>query len=218
MFWKKKPVTEEQAKAQKPKVEKLAGPKPIPGVVGKHLIAEFKMDPDLVGIFKAVIRKSPKAERAFDCRIFDGSEAEASEVQIKDYTSLDEHPDLILYEGWFDEESKQVELQEKKKVSYDVPLFAEAEIQQKIEALAEPGSTAFFYQARGPAVGGPLGRGAAVVELNPNFPAKKGKKYIIYTTNVVGMEPVANKQKLYDSNKPKDIAKWVKEAHHKRAY
>ncbi|MDH5770761.1 MAG: hypothetical protein OEZ25_05695, partial [Candidatus Bathyarchaeota archaeon] len=153
MFWKKEPVTEGQAKAQKPKVEKLAGPKQIPAVVGKYLIAEFKIDPDLVGIFKAVLRKSPKAKRAFDCRIFDESEAEASEVQIKDYTSLDKHRDLVLYEGWFDEESKRVELQEKKKVSYEVPLFTEAGIRQKIEAMSEPGNTVFFYQAMGPAAG-----------------------------------------------------------------
>jgi len=214
MLWKKKTVIE---KPPQPKVEKLPGPKPMPGLVEKHLIAEYKMDPDLVRILKAVVRKSPKAEKAFDCRIFDQSEAEASEVQIKDYTSLDGHPELILYEGWFDEQSKRVELGEKKKLIYDVPLFTEAEIQQKIEALTEPGSTVFFYQARGPAVGGPLGRGAAIIELNPDYPTK-GKKYIIFTANVVGMEPVSNRQKLYDSNKPKEIAKWVKEAHHKRAY
>lgn len=215
MFGKKKIVAE---KPPQPKVEKLPGPKPIPGLVEKHLIAEYKMDPDLVRILKAVVRKSPKAEKAFDCRIFDQSEAEVSEVQIKDYTSLDEHPELILYEGWFDEQSKRVELGEKKKLIYDVPLFTETEIQQKIEALSEPGSSVFFYQARGPAVGGPLGRGAAIVELNPDYPTKKGRKYIIYTANVVGMEPVSNRQKLYDSNKPKEIAKWAKDAHHKRTY
>jgi hypothetical protein len=215
MLWKKKAVLE---KPTQPKAEKLPGPRPIPALVEKRLIADYKMDPDLVHIFKAVVRRSPKVEKAFDCRIFDESEAEAGEVQIKDYTSLDGHPELIFYEGWFDEGSKQVELIEKKRTSYDVPLFTETEIQQKIEALSEPGSTVFFYQARGPAVGGPLGRGAAIVELNPNYPAKKGKKYIIYTANVVGMEPVNNGQKLYDSDKPKEIAKWIKQAHQKRMF
>lgn len=215
MLWKKKAVLE---KPTQPKVEKLSGPRPIPGLVEKRLIADYKMDPDLVHIFKAVVRSSPKAEKAFDCRIFDESEAEAGGVKIKDYISLDGHPELILYEGWFDEGSKQVELIEKKRTSYDVPLFTEVEIQQKIEALSELGSTVFFYQARGPAVGGPLGQGAAIVELNPNYPAKKGEKYIIYTANVVGMEPVSNRQKLYDSNKPKEIAKWIKQAHQKRMY
>jgi len=111
-----------------------------------------------------------------------------------------------------------VQLEEKKKVSYDVPLFTETEILQKIEALSEPGSTVFFYQARGPAAGGPLGRGAAVVELNPNYPGRKAKKYIVCTANVVGMEPVDKRQKLLESDKPKEIAKWIKEAHHKRSF
>jgi len=215
MLWKKKAVME---KPPQPKVEKLPEPRPIPGLVEKHLIAEYKMDPDLVKILKALVRRSPKAEKALDCRIFDESEAAAGKVQIKDYTSLDEHPELILYEGWFDEKSQHVELEEKKRVNYAVPFLTETEILQKIEALTEPGSSVFFYQARGPAVGGPLGRGAAIVELNLNYPAKKGRKYIIYTANVVGMELVSNRLKLYDSNKPKDIAKWIKEAHHKRAY
>jgi hypothetical protein len=241
MFWKKKkiaaaPVSAEptvaagvapsatklevtpQPKAEKPKVERLPGPKPIPGLVGKRLVQDFRMDPDLVNMLKTVMRKSSKTERAFDCRIFDESEVEARRLQIKDYTALDEHPDLILYEGWFDEEAKRVELEEKKKVSYDVPLLTETEIQQKIEALSEPDSTVFFYQARGPAVGGPLGRGAVIVGLNPDYSRKKGKKYIVSTANVIGMEPVVERNRLLDSDKPKELAKWIKEAHHKRMY
>lgn len=229
MFWKKKqmvatapssvvsPATKTEVPLQ-PRVEKLPGPMQIPGFVGKHLITEYKMEPDLMQVLKAVVRKNPKAAKMFDCRIFDPSEAEASEIRIKDYTSLDEHPELLLYEGWFDEGSKRVELKEIKKLSLDVPLLTETEILQKIESLNEPGSMVFFYQARGPAVGGPLGRGAAIVELNPNYPEKKGKKYIIYTANVVSMEPVSRRLKLYESDKPRELARWVKESHHKRMY
>jgi hypothetical protein len=207
-----------QKRVESPKVEKLPGPRPIPGLVGKHLTAEYKMDADLVQLLKAVVRRRPQAEEAFDCRIFDQAEAEAKEVQIKDCTSLDGNPDLILYEGWFDEETKRVEMVEKKKVSFDVPLLTETEIRQKIEALSEPGSTVFFYQAAGPARGGPLGMGAAVIQLNPNYPGKKEKKYVIYTANVVNMQPVGKGQKLYDSDKSKEIAKWVAQGHHKRMY
>lgn len=241
MFWKKKHMeaelvstgtttvagvtpsaTKDEAAPQKrvesPKVEKLPGPRQIPGVVEKYLIAEYKMDADIVRILKSVIRRRPQAERAFDCRIFDQPEAEANEVEINDYNTLDQHPDLILYEGWFNEDSKQVEMAEKRKVSFDVPLFTEAEILQKIEALSEPGSSVFFYQNAGPAAGGPLGRGAAIVELNPNYPGKKQKKYIIYTASVGGMEPIAKRNKLYVSDKPRELAKWIKQAHQKRMY
>ena len=239
MFWKKKHMEAEivspgattaatpsatkveatlQPKAGKTKVEKSPGPRQIPGLVGKHLTDNYQMDAELVRILKIVVHKRPQTERTFNCRIFDQSEAEAKEVEIEDYTSLDGNPELILYEGWFDEDSKKVELTEKKKVSFDVPLFTETEIRQKIEALSEPGSTAFFYQAAGPGRGGPLGMGAAVIELNPNYPAKKGKKYIIYTVNVINMQPVGKGQKLYGSDKPKEIAKWVAQGHHKRMY
>lgn len=240
MFWKKKqivatePVSQGattvatpsatkveaalQPKAGKTKVEKLPGMRPIPGLVGKYLTAEYKMDADLIQLLKAVVLRVPQTEKTFKCRIFDQSEAEAKEIQIKDYTSLDNYPDLILYEGQFDEETKRVEMAEKRKVSLDVTLFTEVEIRQKIEALSEPGSTVFFYQAAGPAHGGPLGEGAAVIELNPNYPGKKGKKYIIYTANVINMQPIGKGQKLYDSDKPKEIAKWVAQGHHKRTY
>jgi len=208
MFWDKKSAKEEG---------KLSGPKEIPGPVRNYLVAERKMDPDLVKLLKAVERKSTTGA-TFNIRVFDDSEAIARQVQVKDYTSLDECPDLIIYEGWFDEGAKQVKLEEKKKVNWDTPIFTQAEIQQKIEAISEPGNTIFFYTARGGNHGGPLGMGAAVIELNPNYPGKKQKKYIVYTADVIDMQPVGKGNKLFDSDKPKDIGRWLKDGHHKRMY
>ena len=208
MFWVKKSGKEEG---------KLSGPKAISGPVLNYLVTERKIDPDLVKLLKVVERKST-TEAAFNIRVFDDSEAIARKVQVKDYTSLDECPDLIIYEGWFDEKAKQVKLEEKKKVNWDTPIFTQAEIQQKIEAISEPGNTVIFYAARGGKRGGPLGMGASVIELNPNYPGKKQKKYIIYMADVIDMEPVGKGDKLFDSDKPKDIARWVKDGHHKREY
>jgi len=56
------------------------------------------------------------------------------------------------------------------------------------------------------------------VELNPNYPGKKQKRYNVYIADVVEMQPVGKGQKLWDSDKPKEIARWIKEAHHKRIY
>lgn len=242
MFWKKKqlihaPVmastriatplvmTPAAARAKMPekigmeKPVKLPGPREIPGLVQKHLVTEYKMAPDLATILKAVVRKNEEEEKRYDIRIFDEAESTVKRVTVKNYTTLDEHPSLIIYEGSVDEQSKLVKLEERKKVNYNVPLLSEAEILSRIENLGEPGSSVFFYQARGPANGGPLGRGAALVELNPAFPNKRQKKYILYTANVDGMEPVASgKEKLMQSNKSKELAKWIKEAHHERRY
>ena len=209
MFWGKKPAKEQG---------KLSGPKEIPGPVQNYLVAERKMDPDLVKLLKAVVRRSATGETALNIRVFDESEALAKKVEVKDYTSLDEHPDLIIYEGWFDEGSKQVKLEEKKRVRSDTTIFTEAEIQQKIEALREPGDMVSFYMARGSAHGGPLGMGAAVIELNPNYPGKKQKKFNVYNADVVDMQPLGKGQKLFDTDKPKNIARWVKDGHLKRMY
>ncbi len=212
MFWNKQSDSEESKK------ERLPKPQAIPGLVQKHLVSEWKISPDLVKLLKAVVRENSNVEKTFNIRIFDESEASARKVQVRNYSSFDEHPGMIIYEGQFDEKSKQVKLEEKKKVNWDTPIFTEAEIQQKIEALSTPGSTVFFYMARGSTIGGPLGMGATVVELNPNYPGKKQKKYNIYPTDVIDMQPVEKGLKLFDSDKPKDIARWVKEGHHKREY
>ena len=134
MFWGKKSAKDEG---------KLPGPREIPGSVQTYLVAERKMDPVLVKLLKAIERKSTTGA-TFNIRVFDDSEAKAKQVQIKDYTSLDEFPDLIIYEGSFDAWAKQVKLEEKKKVNWDTPILTQAEIQQKIEALKEPGNTIFF--------------------------------------------------------------------------
>ncbi len=208
VFWGKKATKEDG---------KLPGPKEIPVLVQNFLLAERKMDTGLVKLLRAVERKGTTGQ-AMDIRVFDEADAKAKQVQVKDYTSLDERPDLIIYEGWFDEGAKQVKLDEKKTVDWDTPIFTQDEIQQKIEGLREPGNTVFFYLARGVTHGGPLGMGAAVVELNPNYPGKSEKKYNVYNSDVIDMQPAEKGKKAFDSNKPKDIARWVKEAHGKRAY
>jgi len=240
MFWKKKqittaPVVEGTAAATEIKTSekkevvpqqnagsikpvKLPGPRQIPGNVEKYIATTFKIEEGVVRLFKIVFRKQAGKERTMDCRIYDPEEAEAIELDVKNYTSLDGHADLVLYEGWFDEVTKKVELTEKRKVNFDVPLFTEAEILKKIEDLSEPGTSLYFYQNAGSAAGGPLGRGAAIVELNPEYGSKKAKKYIIYTSNVIGLEPVAKRNKLYDADKPKEIAQWIAMSHKKRLY
>lgn len=212
-MWRGKKSGKEEGKK-----EKLPGPREIPGIVQSHLTADKKRDPEWVRILRSAVRQSPKGERVFDIRIFDEAEAKAKKVEVKDYTSLDEHPDLTIYEGWFDEASKRVELEEKKKVSSDTTIFTEGEIQQKIEGLNEPGSTVFFYVARGAGHGGPLAMGCVIVELNPVYPAKRQKKYVLYTADVIDMQPTGKGQKLFGSDKPRDIARWIKDCHHQRLY
>jgi len=210
MFWRKKSEKEG---------EKIpSGPKDIPGLVQHYLVAERKMDAGLVKLLKAVVDKNASEGKAYHIRIFDESEALAKKVQVKDYTSLDERPDLIIYEGLFDEAAKLVKLEEKMMMKFDTPIFTEDEIGRKIGALVEPGSSVFFYTDHGSAYGGPLGKGAAVIELNPNYPGKKEKKYNVYVAHVIDMQPADRGNKLFELNEPKRLANWVKRNHNKRLY
>jgi hypothetical protein len=95
----------------------------------------------------------------------------------------------------------------------DVTIFTQEEIQKKIEALSEPGERVFFYLGASPAKGGPLERGAAVVELNPKYPEKKQKKYILYIADVDDTQPVGEGNRLFDTDKAKEAAGWIKERH-----
>lgn len=226
MFWKKKAavpaegstvpvapgaVSPPTVQVEKAVEEKFAKPQNVPKVVRKYLEEQKKVDPNRIYRMKALLRPSAKKETALDIRIYE--EAEATTLKVKDYASLDEHTDLIIYEGWFDEGAKQVELEDKR-AKIDVPIYTKKELQEKIEQLSQPSSTVFFYLCGSPASGGPLGRGAAVVQLNPDYP-NKGKKYIMYTANVKDLEPVGTWQKFMEDNNPKSIAGWIKERHFK---
>ena len=205
-----------QSVAVKEKVEKLPGPRQIPEPVQKYLISVHKLNPDLAQIFKTVIRRKPEHEKEFDIRVFDDSACLAKKVTVKDYTTLETHPDLVLYEGTYSEISKQVDMKQKNNPTTDTTLFNEAEILQKIEALEAPGDSVMFFMARGSANGGPLGKGCAIVQLIAGNSNKK--EYNILLADVVGTQPVDKGEKLFHSNKPKKIAEWIKDAHHKRVY
>jgi hypothetical protein len=203
------------------KAEKLPGPRETPQIVQKYLVNDMHFDTELAHVLKAVIRRKNGTEqksKSFDIRIFDEGDALANKVDIKDYLVLAQYPNLIIFEGWYDESTGQVVLEEKNRISQETTIFTEEEILQKIEALNEPGNSIFFFMARGPACGGPLGRGAAIVQRTAPVDGKKVKKYTIFTADVVNMKPATKLNRLYDSDKAKDIAKWVKESHHKRIF
>lgn len=201
----------------KEKSEKLSGPRQLSGPVNKVLVGQYKIPSEMADLLKMVVVNRAGGEDIMDYRVFDPAEAEAKDLTVRNYHSLDDHPEMILHEGWFEKDSKKVELVEKRKMEYDVPIFSKEEIRNKIEELKEPGGTVFFYQDAGPAAGGPLGRGASVVELNPNHP-KHGKKYIVYSSNMFGKELIRERSRLWESNDPKKIAEWVKRSHSKRVY
>lgn len=108
-FWKKE-AEGEVSVATKP--EKLSGAKEIPSAVGRYLVVNLGKDPDWVWNLKAFLRVRTGGKSSFDVRVFDKAQATSKRVALKDYNSLDGHPELVLYEGWFDKKSNLVELNE----------------------------------------------------------------------------------------------------------
>ncbi len=184
----------------------------VPKVVAEYLIKDRAMDSDWVGHLQAVTRGTDKSG---EIRIFDKDIAGARKVNVKDYTSLDTQKDLILYQGTFDEGAKKVELRETIEVRANQESldYTFAEVWQKIAGMREVGSNAIFYLRGSPCSGGPFGRGAAIAELNPNYADKKGKKYILYLSNMDGKQLTGTKEKFMEFDKAKDIADWIHRRH-----
>jgi len=71
------------------------------------MVVEEKKDPAWVWKLKGVVRPAGK-KKAFYCRVFDEAQVAQAGVKVKDWTSLDEHPDFIFLEGYFDKETNTV--------------------------------------------------------------------------------------------------------------
>ncbi len=84
----------------------LPGPKEIPELVGRFLVTDLKQDPDRVWRLKGVVR--PVDKKRFYCRVFDASRVG---FKVADWTSFDEHPELVLWEVFFDRETNTARLE-----------------------------------------------------------------------------------------------------------
>ncbi|MBC8439199.1 MAG: hypothetical protein H8D87_05905 [Deltaproteobacteria bacterium] len=102
-FWKKKKtdLKVKPAKAQ-------AKPKDLPQDVGKYMVVQLGYDPDWVWALKSVVIEKENKKDCFDFRAFDAVTAHDKGVKVQNYSSLEGHPDLILFDGWYDKNSRQV--------------------------------------------------------------------------------------------------------------
>ncbi len=108
-FWKK---DSGNATASKNNGRKVSKPREL-DLVGRHLVQKLKKDPDWVWNLREVVLQREGIKGAFDFRVFDPVMAKQKKVAVTDYPSLDAHPELILYEGWYDKTSNKVECHEK---------------------------------------------------------------------------------------------------------
>jgi len=88
---------------------KLPKPKDLPERVGMYLVTQLKLDPDWVWSLKGVAR--PTIEKGFvEIRVFDSKEAVISDLIIRDFNSLDNHPEMILFEGSYNKNTGWIDI------------------------------------------------------------------------------------------------------------
>lgn len=209
MFWKSKDKDQTG--------RKLSGPKEIPQFIKNYLESSRIVDKGTIPFLRMVTRNNEKSGGTSDIRLFDPADAEARHISVLNYDTLDQKPELIIAEGSYEESAKKAEIAAKKTFPA-VKLFTYDEIKRQIDELKEPGSSVFFYTNAGTGVGGPLGKGAAMIKINVPVEGKKSKKYGVYGVNVIDMQPTQDGSKIYDSDKSQEIAKWVADMHKPRAW
>jgi hypothetical protein len=101
--------------AEPAKENKLHRPKDIPSAVGRDLVVDFGKEPNWVWRLKAVERPREGMEHCYDVRVFDENQTAAQKVRVRDFTSLDDHPELILVDGWYNKRKSETHLNDRTK-------------------------------------------------------------------------------------------------------
>ncbi len=95
---------------QAPLEKKLPRPKDILDRVGQYLVVQGKQHPDWVWCLKSVTRPSARKPGTVDFRVFDPHDVSSNGLAVRNYYSLDQRPNLILYHGWLDAKAGQLEV------------------------------------------------------------------------------------------------------------
>ena len=107
-FWQKDVPSATDAAG---KTAKLGKPRDLPQEVGRYLVVDQGLEPDWAWSLRCVVKPRENARNTFDVRVFSAETASQRGVTVRDYASLDEHTDLILFAGWYSKESHQAHLE-----------------------------------------------------------------------------------------------------------
>ena len=111
-FWQK---NESSATSAAKNTRKPGRPRDLPQEVGRHLVVVEGLEPDWAWSLKCVLQPKENNKNAFDIRVYDSESAALHGVTIKDYRSLDDHMELVLYSGLYDKGNRSVQLQRQMK-------------------------------------------------------------------------------------------------------
>jgi len=99
LFWKKDGKT-----------QTLPKPTEIPDEVGRYLVVRLRKDPDWVWNLKAVLRPRAETPHVYDVRVYSDAAVRSMGLAVRDYHSLDAHPEAVLFEGWGDRKKSIAEV------------------------------------------------------------------------------------------------------------
>ena len=91
------------------RASKLPKPKDLPDRVGMHLVTQLKLDPDWVWSLKGAVRPTSEKHK-FEIRIFDPKEAVMSDVVVRDFNSLDDCAEIVLFAGYFNRDTGWIDI------------------------------------------------------------------------------------------------------------
>lgn len=110
-FWKKTAAAPPAGAGKtQPKPAKPGKPRDLPQEVGRFLVVNAGQDPDRVWNLKCVLRAQEGTQNRYDFRVFDPGLLQRDKITVSSFATLDEHPDVIVYEGWYDKGSTRVTL------------------------------------------------------------------------------------------------------------
>lgn len=92
------------------KASKAPKPKPISQPIGTSLVVKHQEDPDWVWGLMNVILPDPDSPTRHLFRVYRPQDCALRGVKVGSYRDLDQHPDLVLYYGWMDRKTKEMEL------------------------------------------------------------------------------------------------------------
>ena len=93
-----------------PKAVILPAPGYLPEPVAKYLVVTMKQEAEWIWGLRAVERLRPQEKKVFDVRVFDNAQAKMRQVDVRDYNTLDAHPELIAFEGWYNAKTREAQL------------------------------------------------------------------------------------------------------------
>lgn len=92
---------------------RLPGPRDLPQQVGRQLVVVMGEDPDWVWNLRSVARPREGEKNIMDIRIYSTANVVDAGIVIRDYHSLDEHAELILYQGHYQKNGPTVHLEKR---------------------------------------------------------------------------------------------------------